>query len=277
MLSRLVAFGRPILTEPVKHLLRWWHEPDYRTYHRLAAQVRGKPRFTPFSVQFNGFSAVVPDSASFMSIYRELFLKRIYAFRFEGEAPRILDLGANIGISVLAFKRQYPHAQITAVEADPGLFTYLSQNIADNKLDGVKLINRAVWNENTALTFQPDYADGGRVMLHPNSQGMEIEAIDVRDLLRAQHYDFIKMDIEGAERIVLPACVPYLENVQYLFVEYHDTIGQPQVFVEIVDLMVTTGYHLSVDRVWGSDSPFNTVTINDANMDFQANIFGWRE
>lgn len=277
MLHNLVAFGRPILAEPVKHILRWWQEPDYRIYQRLAAQMRSKPRHTPFSVRFNGFSAIVPDSASFLSTYRDLFLNRIYAFRFEGEAPRILDLGANIGISVLAFKRQYPRAQITAVEADPELFSYLSQNVTKNKLDGVELINRAVWNENTTLLFQPDNADGGRIILLADSQGVEIESIDVRELLSAQRYDFIKMDIEGAERIVLPACVPYLEHVQYLFVEYHDIVNQSQAFVEMIDLMASAGYRLSIDRVWGSDTPFCDLAVNDAGMDFQVNIFGWRE
>lgn len=277
MLFRLVAFSRPILTEPAKHVLRWWHKPDYRTYLRLMAQVRGKPRHTPFSVQFNGFRAIVPDNASFLSAYRELFLRRIYAFRFKGGTPRILDLGANVGISVLAFKHQYPHAQITAVEADPELFSYLSQNISMNKLKGVELINRAVWNENTMLIFQPDHADGGRITSLATSDGFEIQAIDVGELLRTQRYDFIKMDIEGAEHIVLPACAPYLKHIQYLFVEYHDVADQPQALGQIVDLMAKAGYRLAIDRVWGSDSPFNETTINDAGMDFQVNIFGWRE
>ena len=52
-------------------------------------------------------------------------LKRINDFSPENEAPLILDIGSNIGISVLHYKRLFPKARIIAFEPDPDFFPVL--------------------------------------------------------------------------------------------------------------------------------------------------------
>jgi predicted O-methyltransferase YrrM len=53
----------------------------------------------------------------------------VYALPASHSPKRILDLGANIGLSALYFHRQYPEASIACVEPAPKNFSMLSRII----------------------------------------------------------------------------------------------------------------------------------------------------
>jgi FkbM family methyltransferase len=224
----------------------------------------------------NTLITTIPDSASFLSSYKEIFLERIYAFKFEEPSPKILDLGANIGLSVLFFKSLYPKARITAFEADSKIFEYLEKNIHGNGFSDVKLINKAAWYENTPLKFTSEGADGGRVAYDGDDNVVELNAIDIAEYLKDKKFDFLKMDIEGAEELVLPACKRYLPEIKYLFVEYHSKAGKKQSLNEIINIMAESGFRVHIHSIIYSPSPFVEIKTN-AGFDLQLNIFAWRE
>jgi predicted O-methyltransferase YrrM len=63
-----------------------------------------------------------------------IFLKaKIYRFNSLITKPLILDCGANVGVSVLYFKRLYPDAEIIAFEPDEDVFAILKQNYEESK------------------------------------------------------------------------------------------------------------------------------------------------
>ncbi|NJM78804.1 MAG: FkbM family methyltransferase [Flavobacterium sp.] len=99
----------------------------------------------------------------------------------------MLDIGANIGLSILFFKELYPKAELIAFEADPKIFGYLENNVHGNGYEDVTLINKAVWYENTTLNFAPDGADGGQISINENTN-IIVETVDIADLLK--HYKF---------------------------------------------------------------------------------------
>src|SRR6185312_11517758 len=113
------------------------------------------------------------------------------------------------------FKRAFPRARVTALEPDPRLSEFLRRNVHGNGFTDVRLIQKAAWHEAARIPFFPDGADGGRAATpNPGHTGtgrpegtdtVEVEAIDTAQLLREEAYDFVKMDIEGAERAVIPA------------------------------------------------------------------------
>jgi FkbM family methyltransferase len=140
-----------------------------------------------------------------------------------------VDWGANVGLSVLFFKRTYPAARITSGEADPKVFAYLESNLQRNGFSDVELINKAVWMEDVAVRFFPEGADSGCVDLSRGpAETITIDAISARDFSMAIRVDNLKVDIEGAGKDVLPACGPYLRNVERVFIEFHSRVGQPQ-------------------------------------------------
>src|SRR5688572_8635835 len=89
--------------------------PEYRATER----IRKLPRYTPFTTELLGAPVRCVDGASFVASYSEIFKRGIYRFETPSESPQIIDCGANIGLSVIYFKRLFPAARITAFEADP--------------------------------------------------------------------------------------------------------------------------------------------------------------
>jgi len=252
----------PLVQGPAKHVLRIARDRDYRSLCSLDAKLRGVPRFQERHARVNGWNLTIPDAASFLSSYREIFVDGTLDFPADRDEPRILDLGANIGLSVLAFKRRHPRARITALEPDPGLFQILTRNVHGNGFTDVALHQRAAWTEETRLPFEPDGADGGRAVVgraagvEPGAQWLDVEAMSLPDLLRRESFDTIKMDIEGAERVVLPACAGLLGGVSRMFVEYHGTAHEPSALAGVLAPLEDAGFHLQVQTVRSAPHPF---------------------
>lgn len=267
---------KPVLFSLARHLYLLATDTGYRNYHLLASKLGSTSRFVACNAKVSGWNLALPDAASFLSAYKEIFVEHIYSFKSGLTAPRILDLGANIGLSVLYFKQLYPAAEITAYEADPSIFHYLEQNVHGNGYSDVRLVNKAVWDRNTTIRFKSEGADGGRVKFNDDSDLISVEAVDVREILDAGEYDLLKMDIEGAEEHVLPACKDHLNRFRHVFIEYHSVVGKKQCLDRIISLLSDIGFRVHIHSVFSSPSPFSELHIN-SEFDLQLNIFGWRE
>lgn len=175
------------------------------------------------------------------------------------------------------FKTIFPNADIYAYEADPNIFKILKHNLTTNGFQDVKIYNSAVWNQNTMLMFNPDGADGGHVITNSekNDNLIQVTAVDISKILDDNPVDFLKMDIEGAEEVVLPACGAYLHKIQYIFIEYHSKPHQKQHIDKIINVISKAGFRIHIHPVRIIKSPF----INKINSDFdmQLNIFGTRD
>jgi FkbM family methyltransferase len=267
----------PIFSTPLRHIIGLVRNPEYFTYHRLATQLRRMPRYQQFFVRMHGWRLHLPDSASFLSTYRAVFLDRIYAFAFKGCEPHILDLGANVGSSVLFFKTIFPNARVTAFEPDPIIFAYLEENVHGNGHSDVELICKAAWIENARLPFLSRGDDAGGLAPADAEGVIEVDALDLVEYLQGRRYDFIKMDIEGAENVVLPAIRPYLTDLPYLFVEHHSRMGKPQGLAELLGVLSEASFRFEIKEVWGSPQPFLERRARREGYDYQANIFAWHE
>lgn len=251
-------------------------EPEYRRYGFLRLKLRGKPRYIPTRVRVNGWNLEVPDVASFLSAYREIFVRKIFAFKCEDPSPRILDLGANVGLSVLFFKKLYPRARIVGFEADPGIFSYLRRNVHGNGFTDVDLINKAAWDRETILQFSSTGADAGRVAFEDDSHLIQVASVNMTEYLQRNHFDFIKMDVEGAEETILPAIRDHLKIVKWLCVEYHSKAGKKQSLSGLLGILSQAGFRFHIHSSIVSPSPFVKITLN-CGFDMQLNIFAWRD
>src|SRR5205085_2620863 len=133
----------------------------------------------------------------------DLFVKQALRFEFSGSVPRIIDCGANIGLSSLYFKRLYPAARITAYEADPEIHGILSENLRRNGAADVESVNAAVWTQNGMINFLCEGADSGTLSELAgalNGTDRSVPSIRLRDVLAGETVDLLKIDIEGAER-----------------------------------------------------------------------------
>jgi FkbM family methyltransferase len=270
------GFIKPLVEEPAKHIYRLVTDPDYFHYALLGAKLVLSRRLRPRHIRLHGWKLHIPDSKSFLSSYKEIFVNKNYKFAGHYKKPVIIDLGANIGLSVLFFKRTYPNAQIIALEPDPEIFSYLKKNILNNGYGDVELIQAAVWDETTYLDFYADGADGGRITKADNVQPVRVRTIAIADLLKDKDITFLKMDIEGAESTVLPASAMFLPRVEYIFVEFHSTHKKEQNLDVVISTLSNAGFRLHIHSVQSSPQPYITQKIR-SGYDLQLNIFGWRE
>ena len=260
----------------VKHALKLVRNPDYRTWCLLEGRYSHYPRFRDLELTADGLRLHVPDSASFLSSWREIFYRKIYQFQCLEPNPVIVDLGANIGLSVIFFKRLFPKSCLVAYEADPYIFRFLQENVSRNVTEEVSLYQKAVWDSDGCLQFRSDHADGGTVVRAANNETIQIASIDIRRILSSfNRIDLLKMDIEGAERTVIPATGTLLDRVQRIFVEYHSSIGDKQHLAEVLHKLEETGFRLTIETASAGTSPFQTE-YNNSGFDLQLNIWGKR-
>lgn len=264
---------KTIFREPLKHIYFFLTHRDYRGWCIENFRLKRIERFHSCRGKVRDWRLAVPDAASFLSAYKEIFVSEIYRFDAGKEAPSILDLGANIGLSVLYFKSLYPKARVTAFEADPAIYECLKENVHANGFHDVELINKAVWDSNGTLCFQAEGGDGGRVA--SGDDGVEVEAIDIREHLASNTYDFLKMDIEGAEHVVFPAIKDYLPQFKYIFLEYHSTPDRPQALASMLDFLSQAGFRFDIQNIMSRQHPFVTAEGCEA-FDLQLNIFAWK-
>ncbi len=126
-----------------------------------------------------------------------------------------------MGVSVAYFKTLYPDARVVPFEPDREVYDYLSRNLSrNNLLENVVLHNAAVWTHSKGVNFASDGADGGHVEECPG--GRVVPSIDLKEMLLGEKcVDLLKMDIEGAETVAIPALKDVLSHVRRLFCEYH--------------------------------------------------------
>ena len=126
-----------------------------------------------------------------------------------------------MGVSVAYFKTLYPDARVVPFEPDREVYDDLSRNLSrNNLLENVVLHNAAVWTHSKGVNFASDGADGGHVEECPG--GRVVPSIDLKEMLLGEKcVDPLKMDIEGAETVVMPTLKHVFNRVCYLFCEYH--------------------------------------------------------
>ena len=259
------------LVERVKRRVSPLHEvmttPDWRRVKRLGDYEGGETRVAGHPVAFSA-------REGFVHSVREIFLDDVYRFDAKSAAPHIVDAGANIGLSVLYFKRRYPDATILAYEPDAAIFGLLKKNVG--ALPGVELHQAAAWTEDTELTFYSEGSLAGSSELDFAGKGapVKVRAERLRDALK-RPVDFLKIDIEGAENSVLFDIEPELANVDHLFFEYHSMPGKPQLLSEMLDLVRRAGFRYIINGAHGPRLPF--IERVRQGFDLQLNVSCFRD
>lgn len=239
--------------------------------------LRKIPRYQPVEVTLFSHKFKLLDSASFLFQYNEIFKSQIYKFATGRQKPYILDCGANIGLSIIYFKRLYPKATIIGFEPDKHIFDILTYNIKSFKFTDVKLIKKGLWNKAAAINFFSEGADGGRIAIkHDKTNLIKIKTLRLRMFLK-QSVDFLKLDIEGAETRVLEDCQDLLCNVKNLFVEYHSFIDQPQTLDKLLKILLHCSFRYYVSNIGAqSKHPFLEKAAW-MGMDNQLNIYATKK
>jgi FkbM family methyltransferase len=124
-----------------------------------------------------------------------------------------IDVGSNVGWYALFLAREAGPAvptRILAVEPQPEIFDRLIYNIRQNPSCTIKAVDCAVADKTGELTLFLDPLNRGEASLKivnsSQTDAIRVPAVTLLDLLSREgltHVDAIKLDVEGAEDLVL--------------------------------------------------------------------------
>src|SRR5688572_20671478 len=122
---------------------------SWRDAMKLVAQAKGPARAEQ-SITFAPLNRPLSLRAgdSDLQCYEKIFVAREYDVPFRIEPTFIVDAGANIGLSTLHFKQQYPSAIVVSIEPEGKNFDLLNRNCGS--LPGVHLLNAALWSDDSS-------------------------------------------------------------------------------------------------------------------------------
>jgi FkbM family methyltransferase len=188
-------------------------------------------KFKPCITTSWGFKMFINGS----SVGHELIVKGIYEPRTSilfslvvKEGDIVVDLGANIGYyTLLASKKVGKSGRVYSFEPEPENYKLLLKNLKLNNACNVIPLQKAVLNREGTIKL---YLDKGNpeghtiIPLSPNSSKrfIEVECIVLDKYFKGRKIDVIKMDVEGAEYLVLLGMTKLIDENKTvsLFVEF---------------------------------------------------------
>ncbi len=169
----------------------------------------------------------------------------------------ILDVGANTGQSVVAFRLAFPKAVIHAIEPLPNCFGQLTQNTAG--MDNVHLYHTALGNQTGNVVMeQNEYSPSSSVLTmadthrenfpyarHHTLVSVSLDTLD--NLLADQEMArpmLVKIDVQGYEKAVIEGGQAVLAQASLLLIEVSFTelyAGQP-LFDDVCAALLPLGF-----------------------------------
>jgi FkbM family methyltransferase len=188
-------------------------------------EVRPGSRTETYRLRDSGVSIAIRHKTPDVLVLDELISQHEYELPAEIEhclpsAPRVADLGANIGLFGAWILGHFPDAEIVGIEPDPGNAAVHRLAIAANRNDRWRLVEAAASTAPGTLRL----AAGTYATSHtarPGETAIEVNAVDAFPIL--EQTDLIKLDIEGGEWALIADPRFASLAASALVIEYHAT------------------------------------------------------
>jgi FkbM family methyltransferase len=166
------------------------------------------------------------DLFDILRLFRSIFIIQEYFFESSTPKPLIIDCGSHVGMSILYFKVLYPNSKILGFEPAPETYSFLKENIDRNDLKDVILINKVLSNrEGERVRFYGDTSQDSSLYKENWDEPVNETELETTKLSKYidRDVDFLKLDIEGAERLVFKdlATENKFSMIKQLVFEYH--------------------------------------------------------
>lgn len=195
-----------------------------------------------------------------LAIYQVLLRKRRKAEYYVPSALKpqvILDIGSNIGASILFFHKQFPSAKILGFEPHPETFRILQLNVG--RIPSVSVFNYGLGGSDARVSVPCDGIDFSAFAAKMGSPSTPVASAmtdcEIKHAGAALHalgistVDLIKIDCEGAEYDILRALPEeMLRRCQWIVGEIHDSSG--------FDLLALLAAHFDLDMKKRMFAPF---------------------
>lgn len=199
------------------------------------------PQFIPYRIRHSYRTKWLPDLVS--TWYDEPNISG-YVSSLKGEL--YVDIGASFGHYLQKLSGNFNH--LIAIEADPQIFQYLKETVPAN----CKAINVAIADKNGVAEFhsplgQYNFGIGSLLPAEKRSNWIKpipyvtftVKAITLDSLLSNEdHIDLVKVDVEGAEGLVIAGSSNMMGKIDRWLIEIHDPLERER----IVQTMRAFGY-----------------------------------
>ncbi len=170
-------------------------------------------------------------------VFKQVFIDKEYDpvlsyFRNNQATPQfVIDAGANIGLTTIFIKNNFPDAKVVCIEPDKSNFSMLENNLANfiqNQsvfLENAGLMGRLNLNLGIGESFRGGGAWAKQTII--SDQESDIKSTTIPELLDKYgelKIDLLKIDIEGAETFLLEneTDLSFLERTKVIAIEIHD-------------------------------------------------------
>ncbi|MEX2031847.1 MAG: FkbM family methyltransferase [Dehalococcoidia bacterium] len=189
-------------------------------------ELRRRPRTDTYVLRASPVAVSLRHRTPDVLVLDEIFSQRHYTFPPQvlqalapvGAGPRVVDLGANIGLFGAWVLVHFPRASILALEPDPDNARVHSLAIAANRPSEWKLIQAAAGTTRGTVDFVAGSFTRSR-LARGDEGGIEVPVEDVFDHLAG--VDLFKMDIEGGEWELLADPSFAASKARTVVIEYH--------------------------------------------------------
>ena len=174
-------------------------------------------------------------------------IKQILGYRTEITA---LDIGANRGDWATAFLKVFRHSKVICFEPDPLSKQYFQ--VLLDRFPSLELNNIALAERNgNAILYTRDEVWGGASIVSRVRNGfnrklnVELSTLDSFIDSRELFPDVIKIDVEGAEMLVLQGAINTLSRVSIVQFEFSDLqMASKLYFKDFFDFFTSAGFRL---------------------------------
>ena len=216
------------------------------------AELAGRGRVVAHRVRRGGAIVVLEHGTPDVQAFDELFYQQIYAPPPEveeavaalGRAPRILDVGANIGLFGAWALARWPGAEIDAFEPDPRNAALHRRAIAASGRGGAWRLHETAA---TVADGEMRFVTGRYAMSGPatdaDADATSVPARDVLPLL--ERADLVKIDAEGSEWAILDDPRFAATAARAIALEYHPELcPEPEPRAAAVGRLCAAGFSL---------------------------------
>ena len=132
----------------------------------------------------------------------------------------VVDIGGNVGFSVLYWLNTFPQCRVEVFEPHPLHVAQMRRNLAHAKVDP----DRVVIHQSAAGAFARAVRlsrGGTSSMIGAEDGGFEVEVVDIIALLQGRQVDLLKLDAEGSEYEILGDDRFGTLAIRHLVMEWH--------------------------------------------------------
>lgn len=230
MLETLRRLGHHQRVEPfVAHALRARAVRPSLPFFFGEARGRGGREYV---VRANGARLFIEHGSTDAATLDQAFRQRVYepsqaaAARLDalGHPPKVLDLGANVGMFTVWAASRWPGAKVLAAEPVPRNVDLLRRNLRLQENPGLDVLEAAVTTSDGTVRFGDGDFTNGRIVEGGSSDALEVQARDVFPLIEG--VDLLKLDIEGGEWPILADPRFRTQTAPVVMLEHHP-MGAP--------------------------------------------------